>query len=227
MLVNDIDCDSFFQFVCLFAFYPKEYIVPILLSMCNLKSNLFILESQVEDFFRTIDQERKVFESFLLLMSPLSGFNEKRYNMKDFSFNLSQSDIIISLLDSLRKEIIEKVIGNAFFCSIMRKKCYYDHSREEKYYYEETCAEFLFRKFFTKRPHPYYYECVFKDNSLDVKKEIVNDIRIKFGYGHRERSTLNTPSATIKEAKSSSNKKSYKASSSFFTKKYSSRIIPM
>lgn len=182
--------NSFFLFICTFCFFSTVQIVPLLLSMCGVYSNLFITKDQVIQFFKIYPYDKSCYKEFIECLHPNKYIKRDRYNLKDFITSITSFTPTHNILESFRYEIVNKILTENIFLRMRSKIDYYYTTCEfiERPKNPETCTDRLYRVLCTTEPHPYHYNYYISTPSVADLELILYEIKQRYGYGLRDRS---------------------------------------
>lgn len=185
-----VDHNSFFLFICTFCFFSTVQIVPLLLSMCGVYSNLFITKDQVITFFKIYPYDKSCYKEFIECLHPTKYIKRDRYNLKDFITSITSFTPTHNILEAFRYEIVNKILTENIFLRMRSKIDYYYTTCEfiDRPTNPETCTDRLYRVLCTTEPHPYHFNYFINSPSVADLDIILYEIKQRYGYGLRDRS---------------------------------------
>lgn len=213
MIIDPICISEYFIFICLFTFIDLNHLLPLLLSIAGIQSNLFITKSQIYHFTQTYNLSSQEFEDIVKYLTKANDINAAD-NINDF---ISSSEDNYSL-----REFLTYIKNDDHFTSFFYKLGIYNKThilnpkkcdvliRRYQYYYlnphnpnppKESCIEFLCRKIFTDDLPPYHYDYRPIYSTLSSFDECIRTLRLLFGYSSRPKTLkLSAIGCKIKEA---------------------------
>lgn len=219
---DEVHYDDYFLFVCLILFCEIDRITSVLLSLCEVRSNLFITYEQIVKFVKNLD------EKILLALDLSEVLNQSHidvtdaqvntYSVKAFQYSLSSSIAYQTFMFQLKSNILDVTLGKKLYTKIVTRRTYYikhPNSKAPK----ETCTSKVYRTLFTHEPNPYHYDFVSPDPVKSLNESVVL-MKQGFGYAERKNSTIETPNNTpVTKGRPSLNKKDLSTNSRKITVK--------
>lgn len=143
--------------------------------------------------------------------------DSKMISLTNFMNYIVNDKGIMFPLHLVRVVLIERVIGNTIFKNINNRVLFYQDKHNNKIMYlpKENCASYLFRRAFTNRPNPYYYDYY----PLSAFSRISRISKLRYRYGYSKRLIVSKSSGTTSYRTHCSSKQSnsiQKYSSIFF-----------
>lgn len=178
----------------LFTLFKTITIVPLLLSICGINSNIAISEKQAIEFFRCLGYDFKSRELELWL-DVVERNEEGRIPIKCLTDLFISHSNFNTNLDSLREVLIKEVLLKENYNNIIKRRNFYQDyinqyylPSKSNYNYrlpalKESCREKIVRKI-EKKPHPLYTDYFDPEKARSIGK-IINAIRFRYGYSQR------------------------------------------
>lgn len=199
-----VSISTFIEFICVFTFYPCEVILPLLYSLANIKSNIFITEEQIYTLFKSIKASQQQYEDLEQFLSTTERRENGFVDISQLTTFITCERILFYSVYTLKAQIIKTIIGYEEFTLIERRRLYfYDSEIIGMPPPKEDCLGIMKRHFVTHKPPPYYYNYspyVHKQNVEDI----VFSIRQRYGYSIRpcrqSSSNINTSTSLARKS---------------------------
>lgn len=197
IFLDNITYHKFFVFVCSFMFLNLQQILPILLSMCHINSNIMINVEQMELFCEIFgldgyltyllnnlrEKELDIMYINIIYSSPTTI-----YPIKDFNNLILYCSLLIDNLNEIRYTLVNLTIQFESLSNIFKRIDFYsDHSIHESPPSECFLTK-LNRIFVLKIPPPYEFTYYIPTPKMYIS-EVVTSTRQLFGYSRRKVST--------------------------------------
>lgn len=205
---GEVHYDDFFLFVCLILFCEIDRITSVILSLCEVRSNLFITYDQIVKFVKNLD------EKILLALDLGEVLNQSHievndsqvdtYSVKAFQYCLSSSIAYQTFICQLRSNILDIALGKKLYNKILNRRSFFIRNPNSKSP-KESCISKIFRTIFTNEPNPFYYDFICSDPIKSLNETVV---LMKQGFGYAERKNSTDPQCTpISKGRASINRK--------------------
>lgn len=220
-LIANITYSKYFLFICTFMFFGSSHVLPLLLSMANIMSNLFITTDQIRNFLSLIRNTVLSFDVILLILEDSENrteYSNNGYSIRAFMNIFINSTSYEDYVDCLKNILINLTIGNDYFEVIQKRvEFYYIKGNEYAKPPFEPLLSKLHRKLFTNHPAPYHYDYFIHNPKRSSLSEMIFTLRQDFGYSYRS-NTIDSESKLLL-AKSSSSVRTSCSSYSYTKKK--------
>lgn len=211
-IIDDVCISEYFIFVCLFTFVDLNHLLPLLLSVASIQSNIFITKSQVYHFTQTYNMSRQVFDDIISYLSNTTDTNkadniddiissmDDNYSLRDFLTYIRNDDNFTSFFYKLGIYNKTHILDSKKCDILIRRYQYYYSNPQNQIPPKESCFEGLYRKLFTDNLPPYHYDYRPIYSTLSSFDECIRTLRLLFGYSVRPKTLkLSAIGCKIKE----------------------------
>lgn len=196
----------FIEFICIFTFFTTEQLLPLLLSLGNIKSNRVITEIQVSHFFTSLHTPPEKMEKITLWLFDVKKDENGFIALDTFTkYVLDESMSFLQPFIYLKNQLIANVIGSHTYDNIILRMGYYQANygdTDRIIMKQETCFQLFHRSLFTSSPPPYFYNYRPSVHTPSFN-EIICNLRKRYGYSTRPRGnssmTLSSTSRLLKK----------------------------
>lgn len=160
--------------------------LPLLLSICEVKNDRVIKIEEIKKFLRILNTAPDL-SNHILTMTKNDKHTKRNNTITISSFYsiIIQNLTVFDPLFTLKDRLINKIIQNDIYEKIVKRRLYYNvlppHSKPPS----EDCLEFITRSLFSNDPPPFYY-----DYEPIIRNELPDDmlyrIRCRFGYSPKK-----------------------------------------
>lgn len=187
-LIDSIDFDDYFQFVCLFSFFNIDQVTSMLLVLSRVYSNVFITKDQVMKFISDYSLSTSFYYDLILLGSQtpsdtIMSFDE-RYSISNFIYLCENNLEYINYIYLLRQSMKQKIFAKTEYKTIVRRILCKYYPANIKYTHEK-CTERIIRKLFTKNPCPDDYDFGLSNPIPQCFTHVIYLLKKQFGYSNR------------------------------------------
>lgn len=177
------------MFICTFIFFSASQVLPLLLSMANILSNLFITVDQIHHFLELINNTVLSYDVILLILEDSENrteYSSNGYSIRAFMNIFINSTSYEDYIDCLKEILVSLSLGSEEYNVIINRMNYYYSKGSEtaKPPYEPFFSK-LHRKLLTNLPAPFHYDYFIHNPKKSAFSEMIFSIRKEFGYSYR------------------------------------------
>lgn len=192
-----------------------------MLSISNIQSNRFVSMKQISSFLSDLSVGNEQIQNVIYWAKNLKEYRDSLIHLTTFYQYIIIHDYLLSALDVLRTQILRFIIGQESYYTILTRRNYYKKIASGAMVTQpkENCYQYLYRRFITGRPPPYYY---------DYKPQIVQKktgrcllyIRKRYGYSIRpDRESSNRSLCSSRKTTSHASLSSYGSKTIYLSSK--------
>lgn len=179
------------------SLFEYNQIISLIMSMCQIYSNIFITREQITKFINTIDKTHQVdldifFNSHSM---DLKDITTKTYSMKAFIEFINNSVSFQSIIYQLRLIVYTEIFPSKYTQNILNRYNFYTfmpNSDEIKPKPEESCINHL-KRILRNEPNPFHYDYIIAQytNNSNIRKgrnqvdDLLLMLKQNYGYGYR------------------------------------------
>lgn len=204
------------MFICVFIFYHPSQLFNLLLSICNIHSNIFLSKGQLAEISKMFNG-KIVSSQFVNILNNCSKndnteyiyiyillyrYPPNTYSVKSLCNTINSCDAYNNFFNQLRNQLIEFILNPNMYNNMVKRRTFYYENGINAIPPPEPCFSKLIRNTFTKKPSPYHYDfsCIPNPKGME---EMLFSVRQRFGYSSR-RSSYNVNTSVPKTRSSKS-----------------------
>lgn len=196
---DTVSYEDYFLFVCFFMFFDNSHIIPLLMSMCKIYSNICVTYDQIKDFmvhFFLREEDYEDLEDVLeQCRMDLPDYSVDTYPIKTFTQYIKNSQAFNKLILEFKNYLINYTLTPQSYELISNRIDFYykntnNFGNNISFLHppQEPFCEKMKRKTFTNLPAPYHFDFGLQYPNSESKDHVLLSLKQKFGYSVRKKS---------------------------------------
>lgn len=174
----------FIEFICTFAFFSINQLIPVLLSVNKIQSNKFLTEVQARNFFNSLNLPKTSMQLIEMWINSVERLPKNYISLQSLYNLIKTNEGLLFPIYNIKTHIIDLIITKKNYNVINKRNNYYKNNNGNYSIPKESLCEKIRRKLKSNDPPPFYYNYFPSLQDFNVDNYLIQ-IRRKHGYSYR------------------------------------------